>query len=47
MPIEYQSITVYKETDRIVVENNSNTFKFFGATMEEAAQFLKILLAEQ
>lgn len=45
--IEYQSITVYKEKDRIVVENNTNTFKFFGCSMREISEFIKILLAEE
>lgn len=44
--IEYKGITVYKEKDRIIVEFDSNTIKLFGATMEDAAIFTRILLEE-
>lgn len=46
--LAYQKITVYKDPqkEKIVVENNNNTFEFFDCTMEEAAEFFKKMIEE-
>lgn len=48
--LQYEEIKVYKEEFRgrnlILVENNSNTFKFYDVPMEEVAVFIKKLLSE-
>lgn len=46
--LAYQKIVVMKDekTDKIVVENQNNTFEFMGCTMEEAAGFFKKMIEE-
>ena len=48
--LQYEEIKVYKEESHgrnlILVENSSNTFKFYDVPMEEVAAFLKIILTE-
>ena len=46
--LHYQKIMVYKDKqkNKIVVENNDNTFEFFDCTMEEAAEFFKKMIEE-
>lgn len=49
--LRYEEIKVYKEQsygkNLILVENNSNTFKFYDVSMEDVAVFLKKLLSEE
>ena len=45
-PVSYQSMTIYKESDRIIVEYDSNTYKFFNCTMDEVAAFIRIMVIE-
>lgn len=48
--LQYEEIRVYKEESRgrnlILVENNSNTFKFYDVPVEDVAIFIKKLLSE-
>lgn len=46
MSVEYKSVTVYREKDRVVVETDTNTLKFFGCSMEEIAVFVRKLIEE-
>lgn len=49
--LEYEEIKVYREQsggkNLILVENNSNTIKFYDVSMEDVAVFIKKLLAEE
>ena len=46
--IAYQKISVMKDSkvNKIVVENESNTFEFYDCSMEEAAEFFKKMIEE-
>lgn len=46
--IHYQKITVMQDRNqnKIVVENQDNTFEFYDCTMEEAAAFFKEMIEE-
>lgn len=46
MSVEYQSVTVYQEKDKIIVETDTNTLKFVGCSMEEIAAFVRKLIEE-
>ena len=45
--VKYQSMSIYKESDRIIVDFGTNSFKFFHATMDEVAAFIRIMLIEE
>lgn len=46
--LAYQKIVVMKDPakNKIVVENESNTFEFYDCSMEEAAEFFKKMIEE-
>ena len=46
--IAYQKVTVMKDDGkgRIVVEQENNTFEFFGCTMAEVAEFMERIWRE-
>lgn len=47
--IKYESLTIQRskdQPDKVVVENDTNTFKFYGFTMAEIADFMKGVLSD-
>ena len=47
--LKYQKFTVMqdKSKNKIVVENESNTFEFFDCSMNEVAAFIRTVLDEE
>ena len=47
--IQYQKIVVMKDDkrDKIVVEQENNTFEFCGCTMREVAEFMERIWEEE
>lgn len=47
--LKYQKLTVMqdKSKNKIVVENESNTFEFFDCSMDEVAAFIHTVLDEE